>query len=232
MLTGRRGRYRQPVSALSWSGGKDSALALHELRKRSGAAPSALITTVTTDYGRISMHGVRRELLLRQAQAAGLPLIEVEIPANCSNDVYEQRIGQAMAEAPLAAADAIAFGDLFLADIRAYREQQLARVGKQAIFPLWGRNTGALAGEFIAQGFEAVLVCVDARRLDACFAGRRFDAELLADLPPDVDPCGENGEFHTFVYAGPIFSAPVEHAIGETVERDGFVFCDVLATGA
>jgi uncharacterized protein (TIGR00290 family) len=220
------------VSALSWSGGKDSALALHELRKRPGAAPGALITTVTTDYERISMHGVRRRLLLRQAQAVGLPLIEVEIPANCSNDVYEQRVGQALAEAPLAAAETIAFGDLFLADIRAYREERLARVGRQAIFPLWGRNTGALARAFIARGFEAVLVCVDPRRLDACFAGRRFDAELLGDLPPDVDPCGENGEFHTFVYAGPIFSAPIDLAIGETVERDGFAFCDLFATGA
>ena len=173
---------------MSWSGGKDSALALGELRKGSGPAPRALITTVTADYGRISMHGVRRELLSRQARAAGLPLVEVEIPAACSNDVYEQPMGQALAEAPLAEAQTIAFGDLFLADIRAYREERLSRVGKEAIFPLWGRDTSALAREFIAAGFEAVLVCVDPRRLDPSFAGRRFDAELLADLPPDVDP--------------------------------------------
>jgi len=220
------------VSALSWSGGKDSALALHELRERSGPSPEVLITTVTADYERISMHGVRRELLVRQARAAGLPLIEVEIPAGCSNDVYEQRMEQALAEAPLAAAATIAFGDLFLADIRAYREERLARVGKHAIFPLWERDTGALAREFIAQGFEAILVCVDPRQLDPRFAGRRFDAELLADLPRYVDPCGENGEFHTFVHAGPIFNASIDHAIGTTVERDGFVFCDLHATDA
>jgi uncharacterized protein (TIGR00290 family) len=215
------------VGALSWSGGKDSALALHELQERSGSPPRALITTVTADYGRISMHGVRRELLSRQAQATGLTLVEVEIPAGCSNDVYEQRMGQALAEPPLAAMQTIAFGDLFLDDIRAYREERLSRVGKEAVFPLWGRDTNALAREFIATGFEAVLVCVDPHRLDPSFAGRRFDAELLADLPPDVDPCGENGEFHTFVHAGPIFSAPIACQTGETVERDGFVFCDV-----
>jgi uncharacterized protein (TIGR00290 family) len=217
------------VSALSWSGGKDSALALHELRERAGSPPRALITTVTADYGRVSMHGVRRELLSLQAQAAGLPLVEVEIPPSCSNDVYEQRMGQALAEAPLADAQTIAFGDLFLADIRAYREDRLRRVGKEAVFPLWGRDTSALAREFIAAGFEAVVVCVDPRQLEPSFAARRFDAELLADLPPHVDPCGENGEFHTFVHAGPIFNAPIACQVGETVERDGFVFCDVLA---
>ena len=178
------------------------------------------------------MHGVRRELLTRQAQAAGLALVEVEIPAACSNDVYEQRMGQALAEAPLAETQTVAFGDLFLADIRAYREERLSRVGKQAIFPLWGRDTTALAHEFIDAGFEAILVCVDPRQLDRSFAGRRFDAELLDDLPEDVDPCGENGEFHTFVYAGPIFSVPIACQVGEIVERDGFVFCDVLTADA
>ncbi len=173
------------------------------------------------------MHGVRRELLVRQARSVGLPLVEVEIPAGCSNDVYEQRMGQALAQAPLAEAETIAFGDLFLADIRAYRVQRLSRVGKRAIFPLWGRDTSALAREFIAAGFEAVLVCVDPRRLDPSFAGRSFAAELLADLPAEVDPCGENGEFHTFVHAGPIFSAPIVCQTGETVQRDGFVFCDL-----
>jgi uncharacterized protein (TIGR00290 family) len=216
------------VSALSWSGGKDSALALHVLQG-AGLFPRTLITTVTADYGRVSMHGVRRELLACQARAAGLPLVEVEIPAACSNMVYEQRMGQAMAEAPLAEAQTIAFGDLYLAEIREYREERLRRIGKQAIFPLWGQDTSALAREFIALGFEAILVCVDSRQLDPSFAGRRFDAELLADLPPDVDPCGENGEFHTFVHAGPIFSAPIACQVGKVVERDGFVFCDVLA---
>ena len=216
------------MSALSWSGGKDSALTLHALRTGAGPVPEALVTTVTADFERISMHGVRRELLIAQARAAGLPLVEVQIPAACSNDVYEQRLGQAMAEEPLASAETIAFGDLFLADIRAYREERLGRAGKRAIFPLWARDTAALAREFVDGGFEAVLVCVDPRQLDPSFAGRRFDAALLAELPPEVDPCGENGEFHTFVYAGPIFAEPIPCQLGEVVERDGFVFCDVL----
>lgn len=214
--------------ALSWSGGKDSALALHALRTGEGPAPGALITTVTGDYERISMHGVRRELLARQAEAAGLPLTEVTIPAVCSNDVYDQRMAQALAEAPLRDTEAVAFGDLFLADIRAYRVQRLATVGKRAVFPLWGRDTAALAGEFIAAGFAAVLVCVDPARLDPSFAGREFDDRLLDELPPGVDPCGENGEFHTFVYAGPIFRAPIPCRRGEVIERDGFVFCDLM----
>lgn len=174
------------------------------------------------------MHGVRRTLLASQARAVGLPLVEVEIPANCSDDIYEQRMGQALREAPLASAQVIAFGDLFLADIRAYRERQLRHLGRQAMFPLWGRDTRALAREFIAAGFEAIIVCVDPRHLDPCFAGRRFDSDLLAELPPHVDPCGENGEFHTFVHAGPVFSAPIPCQIGPIVERDGFVFCDVF----
>jgi uncharacterized protein (TIGR00290 family) len=224
--------YGRGVLALSWSGGKDSALVLHELRERSGSIPQALITTITADHGRISIHGVRRELLDDQARAAGLPLVTVEIAAGASNDVYEQRMEHALGEAPLTEVQTIAFGDLFLADIRAYREERLRRVGKQAVFPLWGRDTNALAREFVAAGFEAVLVCVDPSRLDPSFAGRRFDAELLADLPADVDPCGENGEFHTFVYAGPVFSAPIACQVGATIERDGFVFCDVLPADA
>jgi len=220
------------VSVLSWSGGKDSALALHALQEHPDAAPRALLTTVTADYQRISMHGVRRELLARQARAIGLPLVEVEIPASCPNEVYDLRMGRALADAPLAEAQSIAFGDLFLTDIRTYREERLSRVGKRAIFPLWGRDTSALAREFLAAGFEAILVCVDPRRLDPSFAGRAFDSELLADLPPDVDPCGENGEFHTFVHAGPIFSAPIAIRLGRTVERDGFAFCDLLPADA
>jgi uncharacterized protein (TIGR00290 family) len=214
--------------ALSWSGGKDSALALRALRAAQGPEVGALITTVTSDYERVSMHGVRRELLVAQARAAGLPLIEVEIPAGCSNDVYEQRMGHVMAQPPLRDARAIAFGDLFLADLRAYREERLGRVGKQAAFPLWGLDTRGLAEDFVESGFQAFLVCVDPARLDASFAGRAFDLELLAELPPDVDPCGENGEFHTFVHGGPIFTQPISCAPGEVVERDGFVFCDLL----
>jgi uncharacterized protein (TIGR00290 family) len=214
--------------ALSWSGGKDSALALWVLRGEHQPGPRALITTVTDAYERVSMHGVRRELLARQAQAAGIPLIEVAIPACCPNDVYEQRMDQALASSTLRDVQTVAFGDLFLADIRANREARLAAVGKRARFPLWGRDTTVLAHEFIAAGFQAVLVCVDPTKLDASFAGRSFDHELLADLPLGVDPCGENGEFHTFVHAGPILTDPIPCEIGDTVERDGFVFCDVL----
>jgi uncharacterized protein (TIGR00290 family) len=214
--------------ALSWSGGKDSALALRALRAGPGPDVGALITTVTTDYERVSMHGVRRELLVQQARAAELPLIEVEIPAGCPNDVYEQRMGQALAQPPLSHAGAVAFGDLFLSDVRAYREERLRRVDKQAVFPLWGRDTSRLAEDFIESGFQALIVCVDPTRMDGSFAGRAFDRDLLGELPPDVDPCGENGEFHTFVHAGPTFREPIACTVGEVVCRDGFVFCDVL----
>lgn len=214
---------------LSWSGGKDSALVLWTLRREERVEPVALLTTVTEAYARISMHGVRRELLEAQAREAGLAVIEVGIPTPCPNDVYEQRMVQTLASSELARTEAVAFGDLFLEDVRAYREERLRHVGKSAVFPLWGRDTGRLARTFIQAGFEAVLVCVDLRRLDRGFAGRRYDEELLGDLPPDVDPCGENGEFHTFVYAGPIFEHPIPHEIGDVVVRDGFAFCDVIA---
>jgi uncharacterized protein (TIGR00290 family) len=212
--------------ALSWSGGKDSALALWTLRRRC-LEPCALVTTVTEGYDRISMHGVRRQLLERQAEALGLPLVQVVIPPACVNAVYETRMAEAFAAAPLSRADAVAFGDLFLEDVRAYREERLAAGGKRGLFPLWGRNTAGLAREFIDAGFEATLVCIDPHVLDASFCGRRYDERLLAELPPDVDPCGESGEFHTFVSAGPIFAAPIACERGEIVERDGFVFCDL-----
>jgi uncharacterized protein (TIGR00290 family) len=215
--------------ALSWSGGKDSALALRALRAAPGPEVGALITTVTGEYGRISMHGVRRELLVAQAAAAGVPLVEIEIPAGCSNEEYERRMGETLARSPLQDARTIAFGDLFLADIRAYREERLGRVGKAAVFPLWKRDTRVLAEEFIEAGFQAFLVCVDPAQLDPSFSGRAFDRQLLDDLPAEVDPCGENGEFHTFVHRGPIFSHPIACRRGEVVERDGFVFCDLLA---
>jgi uncharacterized protein (TIGR00290 family) len=213
--------------ALAWSGGKDSALALWELR-RSGEAPAALMTTVTDDYGRISMHGVRRALLRRQAAATGLPLVEVGIPAGCTNDVYEARMAIAFASAELAPVEEVAFGDLFLEDIRAYRESRLAAAGRRARFPLWGRDTAALARRFLVAGFRAIVVCVDPRALDASFAGRDYDDAMLADLPAGVDPCGENGEFHTFVTGGPVFASPIPCCRGEVVERDGFVFADLV----
>jgi uncharacterized protein (TIGR00290 family) len=212
--------------ALSWSGGKDSALALWRLR-REQREPVALITTVTESYERISMHGVRRVLVARQAEVLGIPLVEVRIPPVCVNEVYEGRMAEAFGSAPLSGLDAVAFGDLFLEDVRAYREERLARIGKRSLFPLWGQDTAAVARQFVDQGFEAILVCVDPRALDPTFAGRCYDERLLAELPPGVDPCGENGEFHTFVHAGPIFAEPIACETGEIVERDGFVFCDV-----
>jgi uncharacterized protein (TIGR00290 family) len=216
-----------PKLALSWSGGKDSSLALWKLRTEHGLWPGALISTVTTGYERISMHGVRRELLQMQVRALGIPLVEIRIPPACVNPVYEQRMAEAFAHTPLSEVETVAFGDLFLQDIREYREARLSAAGRQALFPLWERDTAALAREFIAAGFQAYLVCVDPRKLDASFAGRRFDEQLLRDLPASVDPCGENGEFHTFVYDGPIFTDPIPCETGEVVERDGFVFCDV-----
>jgi uncharacterized protein (TIGR00290 family) len=213
-------------SALSWSGGKDSALALWTLREQ-GIEPEALITTVTDAYDRISMHGVRRELLASQSEALGIPLIEIHIPPACVNDVYEARMAEAFASAPLSGVEAVAFGDLFLEDVRAYREERLAATGRRGLFPLWGQDTGVLAREFIAAGFRAYIVCLDPRALDASFAGRAYDEQLLADLPANVDPCGENGEFHTFVHTGPIFAEPIACEIGEVLQRDGFVFCDL-----
>jgi uncharacterized protein (TIGR00290 family) len=212
--------------ALSWSGGKDSALTLWTLRSQ-GIEPEALITTVTDAYERISMHGVRRELLARQANATGIPLVEVRIPPACVNEVYEARMAEAFASAPLANVETVAFGDLFLEDIRAYREARLTAGGRRGLFPLWGRDTGALAREFIAAGFRAIVVCLDPRSLDASFAGRAYDEQFLADLPASVDPCGENGEFHTFVHGGPTFTESIGCETGEVVERDGFVFCDL-----
>lgn len=188
----------------------------------------ALLTTFTEGYERVSMHGVRRELTVAQAEAIGIPLVEVGIPVACPNELYEGRMARALETPPLDAVGAMAFADLFLEDIRAYREERLAGAGRKAIFPLWGRNTDKLARDFIAAGFEAVLVCVDRAQLDPSFVGRRFDEALLADLPRDVDPCGENGEFHTFAHNGPIFGRPVEVEPGETALRDGFAFHDLL----
>jgi uncharacterized protein (TIGR00290 family) len=212
--------------ALSWSGGKDSALVLWTLRRRQ-LEPEALITTVTEAYERISMHGVRRELLARQAEALRIALVEVVIPPSCVNEIYEARMAEAFAATPLSGVEAVAFGDLFLEDVRAYREGRLAAAGRRGLFPLWGQDTAALAHEFIVGGFEATLVCVDPRAVDPAFCGRQYDERLLRDLPPTVDPCGENGEFHTFVTAGPIFAEPIVCERGEIVEREGFVFCDL-----
>lgn len=216
-----------PKALLSWSSGKDSAHALADIRRTGEVEIVGLITTVTSTYDRVAMHGVRRELLEMQARAAGLPLYTVEIPSPCSNADYERLFGDALRTARGDGITHIVFGDLFLEDIRAYREAQLAPLDLVPVFPLWGRDTTALAHEMIASGLSAYLTCVDPRVLDASFAGRRFDESLLAELPPSVDRCGERGEFHTFVTASPAFSAPLAVEPGVVVERDGFVFADL-----
>jgi uncharacterized protein (TIGR00290 family) len=214
-------------SLLAWSSGKDSAFSLHVLRQ-GDVEVVGLLTTLNETHDRVAMHAVRRSLLLAQADAAGLPLTIVPIPSPCPNDVYEAAMARALAAARADGVEAVAFGDLFLEDIRRYREKRMAGTGLVPLFPLWGRETRALAEEMIASGLEACLTCVDPRVLPASFAGRRFDRDLLRDLPPGVDPCGENGEFHTFTFAGPMFRAPIPIRSGEVVTRDGFVFADLL----
>ena len=213
---------------VAWSSGKDSAYALHLARQDDGIEVVGLLTTVTDAYDRVAMHGVREALLDAQAEAVGLPLVKVRIPSPCPNEVYERAMGEAMAAALAEGIDHVVFGDLFLADIRAYREAQLAKIGMTPVFPLWLRDTAALAREMIASGIVAVLTCVDPKQLDPAFAGRTFDGALLDALPGHVDPCGENGEFHTLVTAGPMFRQPIRARVGEVVTRDGFVFADVL----
>src|SRR5215467_10678843 len=213
---------------LSWSSGKDSAWALHLLRREGKYEIAGLLTTFNSEFNRVAMHSTRRELVEAQARAAGLPLIAVQLPWPCSNAEYERIMAGVCADAVAQGITGIAFGDLFLADIRAYRERQLQGTGLEPIFPVWQIPTDQLARDMISEGLRAKLVCVDPRKLAAEFAGRDFDAKLLADLPAEVDPCGENGEFHSFVYAGPMFNAKIPVATGERVERDGFCFCDVL----
>lgn len=214
---------------LSWSSGKDSAWTLHLLRQRPDVDVVGLLTTTNEAYGRVAMHGVRRELLRAQADAAGLPLWEVPLPDHCSNEQYEALMSDAMGRARDEGIVAVAFGDLFLEDIRRYREQKLAIAGMTPLFPLWSIPTRDLATEMLAAGMVAHLSCVDPRSIDRSFAGRRWNASLIAELPPTADPCGENGEFHTFVSAGPMFSRSIPVAVGEVVEREGFVFADILA---
>jgi uncharacterized protein (TIGR00290 family) len=213
---------------LSWSSGKDSAWTLHVLRQDPTLGVGALLTTVNEDADRVAMHAVRSALLGAQARAAGLPLWVVHIPHRCTNEIYEQRIGDAVRRATLEGFTHVAFGDLFLEDVRQYRQSKLAGSGLTPIFPLWGRPTPALAREMLAGGLRAKVTCVNPRVVDQSVAGREFDAALLDDLPESVDPCGERGEFHTFAYAGPMFDAPIAVTNGQVVERDGFVFADLL----
>ena len=219
---------RRPKAWLAWSSGKDSAWSLHTVRQGGHFEVVALLTTVNRTHNRVAMHAVRESLLEAQAATAGLPLVKVPIPSPCPNEIYEQAMTRAMARARAEGVRHVIFGDLFLEDIRAYREKQLASCGMTPVFPLWGRDTRKLAEDMIAGGLCAFLTCVDPRRLDRSFAGRRFDQDLLATLPREVDPCGENGEFHTFASAGPMFGAEIPVSAGEIVERDGFVFADLL----
>ena len=225
---GRAVTDRRPKAVISWSSGKDSAFALSEVLREAELDVVGLLTTVTKTYGRVSMHGVRERLLELQAEASGLPLLRVEIPSPCPNEVYEQEMARAIATMSAEGVTHLVFGDLFLQDIREYRESHLAPTGITPVFPLWGRDTKQLAREMIEGGLGAIVVCLDPRKLSRSFAGRRFDAQFLDELPPSVDPCGENGEFHTFVTAGPMFSRPIPVTVGSTVERDGYVFTDLL----
>jgi uncharacterized protein (TIGR00290 family) len=215
-----------------WSGGKDSAMALHALLQRPDVRIAALLTTVTETYDRISMHGVRRELLVQQAESIGLPLHEVRIPPQCVNPIYEARMEEALRAHNDAGVRTIAFGDIFLEDLRAYREKNLARIGMTALFPIWKRDTRELIRHFHSVGFRALAACVDPKVLDRSFAGRELDEQFFRDLPHNVDPCGENGEFHTFVFDGPIFRNPIPIRAGEVLERDSFIYCDLLPTAA
>jgi uncharacterized protein (TIGR00290 family) len=220
---------RPPEDVLfCWSGGKDSAMALHALQTARECRVVALLTTITEEYDRVSMHGVRRALLERQAESIGLPLHAVLIPPQCINTTYEQRMKEALAEHFARGVRHVAFGDIFLEDLRIYREKNLAQIDMRALFPIWKRDTRELAQEFVRMGFRAITVCVDPRVLDASFAGRELDASFFADLPTGVDPCGENGEFHTYVFDGPVFKSPIAFRLGEKVMRDGFCFCDLL----
>jgi uncharacterized protein (TIGR00290 family) len=218
----------RPKALISWSSGKDSAFSLHEIRRAGEFDVVGALTTVTETFARVSIHGVRQEILFAQLDAAGLPPRVVSIPYPCPNEIYEARMGEEIERAKGQGVSHIIFGDLFLRDIRAYREQKLAGTGITPLFPLWDRPTLPLAHAMIESGMEAYLATVDLKKLPADFAGRGFDAQLLADLPEGVDPCGENGEFHTCVVAGPIFSRRLAVVTGERVERDGYGYCDLV----
>jgi len=222
----------RPKALIAWSSGKDSAWALHEVRRAGAYDVVGALTTVTEKFARVSMHGVREEILRVQHEAIGLPPVIVSIPYPCPNEVYEARMGTALEQAKRAGVTHVIFGDLFLEDVRAYREQKLAGSGITPLFPLWQRPTGALAREMIAAGVETYLVCVDLKQLPASFAGQRFDAALLSDLPAGVDPCGEKGEFHSCLVAGPMFDRRIDITVGETIERDGFAYTDLAAQHA
>lgn len=218
-------------AVVSWSSGKDAAWALHLVRQQGLLETVGLLTSINAEFQRVSMHGVRRELLEQQARAAGLPLLTVELPWPCSNEEYERRMGLACARLRAEGVEVVVFGDIFLADVRQYRERQLAGTGIEPLFPLWGRGTRELALDMLAGGMRARISCLDPARVSRCFAGAEFTADLVRSLPASVDPCGENGEFHTFVFDAPVFAHALDVAAGDVVERDGFVYADLLAAG-
>jgi len=215
-------------AVIAWSGGKESAFALHEFREKGDCEISALLTTLSKDYDRISMHGVRRVLLEEQASSLGLPLEKVFISKSSSNEEYESKMRESLEKYKIAGIASVVFGDVFLEDLRKYREEKLSKIGMKAIFPIWKRNTTELARTFIKLGFKAIVTCVDSRLLEGKFAGKVFDEQFLSELPPSVDPCGENGEFHSFVHDGPIFQKGLLFEKGEIVLRDNrFYYCDL-----
>ncbi len=218
----------RPKAVMSWSSGKDSAWALHLARAEGAVEIVGLLTTVTEEHARVAMHSTREAILDLQAERIGLPLTKVALPSPCPNEEYERRMGTALEAFKADGVGHVVFGDLFLEDIRAYREAQLARAGMEGVFPIWRGDTAALTREMVEGGLRAHVVCVDPKQLDPSFAGRIFGAEFLADLPAGVDPCGENGEFHTAVTDGPMFRAPIATRPGEVVTRDGFVFADLI----
>jgi uncharacterized protein (TIGR00290 family) len=215
---------------MSWSSGKDSAFALFELKKHSKFTVVGLLTTVNETHERVAMHAVREELLIRQAEELGLPIFQVKIPYGCSNELYGERMSEAIVSAVNESVTHMAFGDLFLEDVKEFRVKMLKSTSISPVFPLWNRPTHSLAEEMIRAGQKAIITCVDPRKLPSTFVGREFDRTFLADLPQNVDPCGENGEFHSFVYDSPLFRRPIPVRVGEIVERDGFVFADVTCS--
>ena len=213
---------------LSWSSGKDSAWSLHVLRQDPDIEVVGLVSTINEEFDRVAMHAVRVELLKRQAKAVGLPLHIIPLPNPCTNEIYESRMNDFIASIKNEGIEYMAFGDLYLEDIRAYRESRLKDTGITPLFPIWGIPTDELANTMVRSGLRAQITCVDPKKIDPSFAGREYNQSLINDLPDNVDPCGENGEFHSFCFAGPMFSQPVDITLGDTVEREGFVFSDLL----
>jgi uncharacterized protein (TIGR00290 family) len=213
-----------------WSGGKDSTMALYEILKNKEHQVVSLLTTITEDYDRISMHGVRRTLLEQQAQSLNIPLYKVFIPKDCTNEIYAAKMAEALNKFKQEGVETVAFGDIFLEDVRKYREDNLAKLNMKGIFPIWGRDSAELAHSFISLGFKSVISCIDTKVLDKKFLGRQFDEDFLAELPPNIDPSGENGEFHSFAYDGPIFQQGIGYRLGGTVARNSFHFRDLIPT--